>query len=153
MPTPAKLVAALLFAALAWFTAELIVRTVLEEGVRVGRFRELLAFGALVVGWRYIGREATGPTGRGTTLTRSITAGFAGAAILLVLAVVLHSFGVMILNSLDRKYTAVGKAASAWMDFLWKDLQTIADPLVLAVFFLGAALVGLVAGITGRVTR
>ncbi|CTQ32968.1 TrgA family protein [Jannaschia rubra] len=153
MPTPSKLVAAVLFAALAWLVGDLIVRMVLEEGVRVGRFREILALGGLLVGWRYVGRETTGRTGKGTTMARGITAGIAGALILMMLALLLHSLGVMVLNSLDRKYNAIGQAGSAWMEFLWNDLQLVAHPAILIVLFGGGAVVGLVAGITGRVTR
>ena len=153
MPTAAKLVAAVLFAALAWLVAEVVVRTVLEEGTRVGRFRELMALGGLLIGWRTIGRETTGPMGRGTTSTRAATAGIAAAAVLLVLGLLLHSFGVMIAKSLDGKYNAVGRAATAWMDFLWADLRTVSDPIVLGILFGGGALVGLIAGITGRVAR
>lgn len=153
MPTPAKLAAALLFAALAWVVADAIVRGLLEPGQRVGWFREVAAAGAVFIGWRMIGREATGPTGRGTTALRAITAGIAASAVLLMLGVLLHSFGVMISYALDRKYNAIGKAVSAWMEFLWRDLVLLADPLVLGLLFGGGALVGAVAGAVGRRMR
>lgn len=150
MPTPAKLVAALLFAALAWLLGEIIVRTVVEEGRRVGFLREMLAAGGLIVGWRVIGRETTGRLGRGTNAVHALTAGIAAAAALLVLGVLLHSFGVMIGNALDRKYTAIGTAASAWMTFLWSDLVLLADWRVLGTLFGGGAVVGLISGLVGR---
>lgn len=150
MPTPAKLVAAILFAALAWVVGETIVRHVLPDGVRAGWLREMLAAGGLVIGWRTIGHVTTGAMRRGTTMPRAITAGIAGAAQLLVLGVVLHSFGRMIANSLDRKYDQIGRAWTAWMDFLWQDIVLMADPVVLGTLFAGAALVGLAAGLVGR---
>lgn len=153
MPTPAKLVAAVLFAVLCWFVADTIVREVLPEGVRVGRFREMLALAGSLVGWRYIGRPATGQTGRGTTISHSVTVGLGAALILSVLALVVHAFYVMIGESLGLRYTAVGDAASAWMGFLWKDLQTVAHPLVLGLMLVGGAVVGLVSGVVGRTWR
>lgn len=153
MPTPAKLVCAVLFAALAWAVGEAIVRYTLEEGIRVGRFREMLAFGGLLIGWKYIGRVASGPTMRGNTVTNVITAGIGGAAMLVVLGLLFHAFGVMISESLEGKYTAIGTAASAWMGFLAKDAMTILHPIVLGLLFGGAAVIGLIGGIVGRTMR
>ncbi len=59
----------------------------------------------------------------------------------------------MIGESLGLRYTAVGDAASAWMGFLWKDLQTVAHPLVLGLMLVGGAVVGLVSGVVGRTWR
>lgn len=152
MPTPAKLVAALLFAALCWGVGETVVRYTLEEGARVGLFRESLALGGLIVGWRTIGRAATGPTGRGNSVPNVVTSGIAAAFLLLVLALLLHSFGVMIAESLSGKYTAIGRAASAWMGFLVSDARQVWHPYVLGLLFGGGAVVGLIAGIVGRRT-
>ena len=150
MPTPAKLVGAVLFAALAWAVAEAIVATLLPEGTRTAWFREALAAAAFVIGWRTIGAEATGRMRRGTTMTRAATAGIAAAAQLLVLGVVMHSFGRMIANSLDGKYTQIGRAWTAWMDFLWADVVLLSDGAVLGLLFGGGAVVGLLAGAMGR---
>lgn len=150
MPTPAKLVAAILFAVLSWAVADAIIRTALPEGIRVGRFREILALGGLVVGWRMIGRTASGPTGRGTTLSHAVTAGLGAAAVLSVLALVLHAFWAMIDESLGLRYSAIGEATSAWMAFVWKDVQIVATPMVGALMFGGGAVVGLISGIVGR---
>lgn len=150
MPTPAKLVAALLFAALCWCVGETIVRYCLEDGVRVGAFRELLAAGGLIVGWRTIGKTATGPVGRGNSIPNVITSGIGGAFIFLVLGLLVHSFAVMIEESLGGKYTAIGRAASAWMGFLIEDVRTIWHPYVMALLFGGGAVTGLIAGMVGR---
>ncbi|UWQ16897.1 TrgA family protein [Jannaschia sp. M317] len=153
MPTPAKLVCAVLFAVLGWWTGETIVREVLPEGVVVGRFREWIALGGLIVGWKYIGRVCSGEMNKGTTMTRAVTAGIGGAFVLMLLGLVLHSFSVMIIESLDSKYTEVGPAAAAWMEYLWEDAQLIVNPIVLGTFFGGAAVVGLIGGIVGRTLR
>ncbi|CTQ50823.1 TrgA family protein [Jannaschia donghaensis] len=150
MPTPAKLVAAILFAALCWFVGEAIVRYTLEEGVRVGLFREVLAAGGLIVGWRTIGSAATGPVGRGNSIPNVITSGFAAAFVFLVLGLLFHSFGVMIAESLEGKYNAIGRAASAWMGFLVEDAMTVWHPVILGLLFVGGAVIGLIAGVVGR---
>ncbi|MGB3406811.1 MAG: TrgA family protein, partial [Jannaschia sp.] len=137
MPTPAKLVCAVLFAALAWWTAETIVRVALPEGSLVGRFRELLALAGLVIGWKVIGKTATGPMNRGTRIPVAITAGVGGALILLISGVLLHSFYAMIMQSLTSKYTEVGLAAEAWLEYLWEDSTMVADPVVLGTLFGG----------------
>lgn len=152
MPTPAKLVAALLFAALCWAVAETVVRYTMEEGIRVGAFREMLAFGGLIIGWRTIGGAATGPVGRGNKIPNVITSGVAAAFMLLVLALLLHSFGVMILESLEGSFTSIGRAASAWMAYLVQDAQQVWHPYVLGLLFGGGAVVGLIAGLVGRRT-
>ncbi|CUH39070.1 hypothetical protein JSE7799_01789 [Jannaschia seosinensis] len=164
MPTPAKLVAAVLMAALAWYVCEIIVREVLPDGSRVGFFREVLpdgsrvgffreiaALGALVVGWKVIGRPATGPRGRGGKITEVLTAGIGAAIVLLCLGVVLHSFVEMITVSLSGKYTQVGIAMNAWLGFLWDDVQIVMNQVILAPLLLGAVAVGLISGVVGRV--
>ncbi|WP_371153815.1 TrgA family protein [Jannaschia sp. 2305UL9-9] len=153
MPTPAKLACAILFAALSWWTAETIVREALPEGVRVGRFREWVALAGLLIGWKMIGRTCSGPMNKGTTITVAITAGIGGALVLTVGGVILQGFVVMIIESLDRKYTEVGQAATAWMEYTWDNVLLIADPIILGTLYGGAAVVGLIGGIVGRVTR
>ncbi|MEL6587696.1 MAG: TrgA family protein [Pseudomonadota bacterium] len=153
MPTPAKLVAAILFAAVAWWVGETIVRYGLPEGVRVGWFREILAAGGLVIGWKTIGKACTGPMNRGTSISIALTSGLGAALILLLLGLILHSFYDMITESLGSKYTEVGAAASAWMEFMWRDTILVADPIILGTLFGGGAVVGLFAGAVGRLTR
>ncbi|PWJ20523.1 TrgA family protein [Jannaschia seohaensis] len=150
MPTPAKLISALLFAALAWWTAETIRVHALPDGMVVGRFREWVALAGLIIGWRVIGVRVSGPTNRGTTVTKAITAGIGGAVILTIGGLILNSFVKMISISLTSRYTEVGQAAEAWMDFMWSDAMTIANPMVLGTMFGGAAVVGLVGGVAGR---
>jgi hypothetical protein len=153
MPTPAKLVSAVLFAALSWYTADLIFRVAMPEGSTPGRFREFMALGGLLIGWRFVGRRVSGPTNRGTSLSVAITAGIGGAIVMAILGLLLNSFVTMITLSLGSVYTEVGDAVAAWMEFLLQDARAVSHPRVLATFFGGAALVGLVGGIVGRTTQ
>jgi hypothetical protein len=153
MPTPAKLVCAVLFAALSWWTAETIVRVALPEGATVGRFREWMALGGLIIGWKYIGKRASGPTNRGASISVAVTAGIGGAIILTVLGLLLNSFVTMITLSLDTIYTEVGMAVDAWFEFLVQDARAVAHPVIIGTFYGGAAAVGLIGGVVGRTVR
>ena len=153
MPTPAKLVAALLMAAVGWLTCEMLVRYALPEGVKVGYLREIVAGIGLVVGWRMLGRQATGVRGRGDKLMNGLTMGLAGALVVAALSVTLHGFYAMIVESMGLAYDSPGEAFSAMVGFVWQDLVTMANPHVLATLFGGGALAGLLAGVAGRVWR
>ena len=153
MPTPAKLVAAILMAAVGWVTAETIVRYALPEGISVGWFREIVALIGLIAGWRMIGRQATGIRGRGDKITNALTMGLACALVVAALSIFLHSFYVMIQESLSLAYDAPGKAFTAMMGFVWDDIQLMNNTRVLVALFGGGALAGLLAGITGRIWR
>ncbi|UWQ20312.1 TrgA family protein [Jannaschia sp. W003] len=153
MPTPAKLVAAVAMAIIAWLTAEAVHRYALPEGVSIGRGREILAAMGLVMGWRMIGRQATGIRGRGDRLVNGLTMGLACALSLAVLAVFLHAFYVMILESMDLAYNSPGKAFSGWMGFVMRDAAIAWNPYVLVMLFGGGAVAGLLSGVAGRVWR
>jgi len=150
MPTPSKLFSAVFLAALAWVIGELIVREILPEGTRVGYLREALAVLGLFVGWMVIGKAATGPTGRGERVTVVLTSGIAAGVIGAGLAILLHSFGKMIQISLTGEYTELGRAVNATLSFIWEDVQILLVPIIGGTWFLGAAVIGLLAGIVGR---
>jgi hypothetical protein len=57
MPTAAKLIGAIVFAALAWFVSDL-VKPLLPEGSQVGLLSPVNAFFGLIMGWRIMGRGA-----------------------------------------------------------------------------------------------
>jgi hypothetical protein len=151
MPTPAKLVSALLFAALAYATALSIAIYALPEGQSIGQLPALMALNGLVVGWRFIGVPASGRMNRGAPMAVSVTAGLGGAVVLAVLVLLSVSFRTMIIESLDVTYTEVGEAAAAWMEFLWDYLMTVLHPVVAALFVGGAMAVGLIGGAVGRI--
>ncbi|KIT15965.1 TrgA family protein [Jannaschia aquimarina] len=153
MPTPAKLVAAILMAAVAWFTAEAVVRYALPEGSSVGRFREICAVIGLFFGWRMLGRAATGVRGRGDKIVNSLTMGMATSLAILVLAVFLHGFYQMISESMKLAYDQPGKAATAMIGFIKEDFILVANPIIIGVLLGGGAVAGLMAGVTGRVWR
>ena len=96
MPTSARLVGALFFAALGWFSADLF-KPLLPEGTAVGLFSPIAAgFGALV-GWTFTGKRAdlaqSGGLGLGLT-----------SSFLLVFWVLLTFSGYKMLQNSMRKF-------------------------------------------------
>lgn len=76
MPTSARLISALLFAAIGWFTADL-VKPLLLEGTAVGRFSPISAVLGFLVGWWFTGKrlesEEAGSLGIGLTSSFLLT--------------------------------------------------------------------------------
>lgn len=152
MPTPAKLVAALAMALVGWATAEALVRFVLEDGARPGYRREVAALLGLALGWRMLGRAATGPRGKGDGMTRAITSGFATAVVLGVLAVLLQVGHDTLDDVLAGRIFGIGRTVEAVVDGILAHASAlIEEPRVLGVLLGGGALAGLAAGGTGRV--
>ncbi len=96
MPTTARLVAAVLFAALGWLCADL-YKPLLPEGTPVGLFSPVSAGFGLLVGWNFTGRriERRLGSGFGIGLTSSL---------LLVFWVLLAFSGTKMLQNSLRKY-------------------------------------------------
>ncbi len=97
MPTTARLVAAVLLAALGWFAADLF-KPLLPEGRPVGLFSPISAGFGLLVGWTYTGRRAD--AGHGGGLALGLT-----SALLLTFWVLLTFSGYdMLQKSLRKAY-------------------------------------------------
>ena len=154
MPTPAKLIAALLMAAVGWLTCEAIARYALPEGKNIGHLREIVAVLGLWLGWKMVGRQATGIRGRGDKLMNGLTMGLACALVLASLSVALHGFYEMITEAVGSKgaaYQSPGEGFTAMMGFIWEDVQIMGNDRVLITLFGGGALAGLLSGISGRI--
>ena len=93
MPTAAKLVAALWFAALGWLAANAHVPA-LGENASVGWFRELTGLLGLLVGWRVMGNLAGGG------YVDAIGSGLRSSVTLAVLALLLFSAYLMVMKSM-----------------------------------------------------
>ena len=150
MPTPAKLVAALAMAAVGWTAAEALVLFALTEGAAVGRLREIVAALGLVLGWRLLGRAATGPRGKGDRMMHGMTAGLTTALALALAAVLLHGAYTTIDASMTLAFNGVGDAVEGLIEQVIDDLRLLLEPRVLGVLFGGGALAGLAAGVAGR---
>ena len=151
MPTPAKLVAALAMAAVGWATVEALLRfALLSEGV-IGYGREVAALVGLVLGWRILGRAATGPRGRGDDPMRGMVAGVGAAFALLVATVVIHALWTVMDAALAQQWRSPERALEGFAEQIMADAGLFAEPRALGVLFGGGALAGLAAGVTGRI--
>jgi hypothetical protein len=143
MPTSSKLVAALLYAALGWFTADL-VKPLLTEGTPVGLFSPISAGFGLLVGWVFVGTRIGagqgGPVGIGLT-----------GSILLVFWVVLTFSGYeMVRRSMRLSYDGPVEALQSMFELAVEYLYMAAVPEVIGSLVAG----GIIAGwLTGAVAR
>ena len=96
MPTAGKLIAAIAFAALAYFVTDLI-KPLLPEGSRVGLFSEGNALIGLLVGWRFMGK------GAGKTYRQSLGYGLTSLALIIFWCLMLWS-GYEMLRRSTRLY-------------------------------------------------
>lgn len=146
MPTAAKLVAALAWAALAWWASELI-KPYFAVGQGIDRFSEVNAVLGLVFGWRMAGRHAG--QGWGPAISHGLTTTVA----LVVTAVVLYSCAEMLRRSL-RGF--VKGPAEAFVDVfrnLTEFFVLVAQQDVIVTLAVGGILAGLVTEWTGRRLR
>ncbi|ATG46670.1 TrgA family protein [Celeribacter ethanolicus] len=111
MPTAAKLVAALWFALLAWFAAELVI-PYLPEGTQVGLFSYITGVIGLLTGWVFLGRRA------GDTMAAALSYGFSASVILTFWAIFYFSFEMMIHRSLDKHYRGPTQALMSMVDMM-----------------------------------
>jgi len=143
MPTAAKLAAAVLFAALAWFASELI-KPLFPEGSDVGRFSEINAVIGAIAGWRVAGPRAR------TTLQGAVSYGLTTTIVMTVSALFLHSFAVMIRQSLRKLYDGPVEAVAGVFEIMFHNFMMIATPEVLGTILVGGMVAGLVTEWFGR---
>lgn len=135
MPTSARLVGAILLAALGWLGAEL-VKPYLPEAQPVGWFSPVAAAVGVVVGWSFTGRRLD--AGNGTAMGIGLT-----SAALLALAVVLGFSGYeMVRRSLRVAYDGPVEALQDLVDIALAHLAVAAQPDVALALVAGGLLVG-----------
>jgi hypothetical protein len=143
MPTAAKLVAAIAWAALAWWASELI-KPYFPDGRDLGRFSEVNALFGLVMGWRMAGPRV------GLGWWAAVGNGFTTTLALVVMGVFLHCFAEMIRFSLRRMFDGPVEALVDIFRLMVEYLVMMARTDVIAVLLVGGILAGLVAEWAGR---
>lgn len=136
MPTAAKLFAALAFALLAFFVAE-ILKPHMPEGTQFGNFSFYCALIGLVAGWRVMGPAA----GRGKW--EAVNAGIRTSAVMLAIALLVFSIYQMLVLAFRKSYDGPMEAVvgifGVGVDYF---LQVLAWD-VIAVLVVGGGLAGL----------
>lgn len=116
MPTAAKLIGAITFAALAYFISDLLKPLLIDsEGTRVGLLSPVNALIGLVMGWTIMGK------GAGTTYRQSFGFGLTTLAATVFWCLIAWSGYKMILRSMAKRYDGATHAlqgmAQLFLDF------------------------------------
>lgn len=143
MPTAAKLVAAICYAALGWFCADLI-KPHLPEGTQVGLFSPISAALGVIVGWTFVGRRLGDGTGK------PLGIGFSGAVLLAVYVLFAFSGYEMVRLSTRGRYDGPVDALQSMFELGVGYAWTVAVPEVLAAVVLGGLLCGVLTGYAAR---
>ncbi len=103
MPTMGRLIGAILFGALAWYTTSLIT-PLFPEGTNLGYFRELNTAFGVFAGWTIAGSRA------GSGFSNAVSYGLTSMVAMVVMALFFNSSVVMVERSLRRRYDGPGEA-------------------------------------------
>lgn len=143
MPTAAKITAAIILGAVAWYTSELI-RPLLPEGTDFGWFNYVnLALG-LLCGWFVVGTRV------GRTYIESFSAGLTGVAALVFWGLFLQSFNEMLRLALERRYDGPVEAIVAVFEIGVDFGLTLIDVNVIASLLVGGIVAGVLAEWSSR---
>jgi len=133
MPTGAKLIGALTFAALAYFLSDLI-KPLLPEGTPTGRLSEVNAIVGLLMGWKVMGG------GAGKTYRQSFGYGFTTLAAIVFWCLLVWSGHEMLKRSMKLYYDgpteALQEMAQLYVDYAkTAAVQEVMIPAVVGVIF------------------
>ena len=144
MPTAAKLVAAILFGALAFLVSEL-VRPLFPEGTDLGRFALYNALIGAVIGWGMAGARAR------TTWSNAVAYGLTAAASMVVSGLLIYGILKMVRQSTRRVYEGPMEAMVDVVRIIIEDAgKYIAQPDILIVLAVGGVVGGLITEWVGR---
>lgn len=136
MPTAAKLAAAILFGALAWYVSEL-VKPLFPDGTNLGRFSEYNGMIGFVVGWRVAGRRAR------TTWPNAVAYGVTAALAMLIVTLFVHSFLRMLSQSLRKIYNGPMDALVDVVRMVIESFQMVATTEIMLTLLIGGIVGGL----------
>lgn len=135
MPTAAKAIAALCLAALGFLASEL-VKTLLPEIKNWGSFSLVNAGIGGLVGWIVVGNRA----GRGTK--DAIANGLTGVVAMIFWALFLHASYEMFQLSMKRRFDGPVEAFAAIFEITIEYGTILINPMMIAVFVIGALVTG-----------
>ena len=144
MPTAAKLVSFLMFAALAWFVSEL-VKPLMPDGTQFGLFSEINAVLAGIMGWRIVGPRAP------DSFRAGLSAGLTCAVILFITSALFHSFTLMLVRSTEARYKGPVQAVKSVFQMATEFAQPALTTEVLVPLIVGGLIAGLSASAVSRV--
>lgn len=143
MPTMGRLVGAVLFGALAWYTTLFII-PLFPEGTPLGLFQEVNTVFGLIAGWVVAGPRA------GTGYVASISYGLTTLVAMVFMALFFNSFAVMIERSLRKRYDGAGEAVTDVFELFVEHGTMMMTSQIITTLLLGSIVAGFVVEFVGR---
>ncbi len=143
MPTAAKFIAAVYFAALTWFVSGLVV-TLFADGIIGPRFSLVNAGIGLVIGWVFLGRRMS------AGMVNALGLGFTTAAAILLWCTFFQSFAQMIERSYHKVYKTPVEALVDVFRIMIDNAHVIGVPVILVPLGIGGLLGGFLVEIVSR---
>jgi nitrogen fixation/metabolism regulation signal transduction histidine kinase len=135
MPTAAKVVAALFFAALGYFSADL-VKPLLPEGTRTQWMNEVVALFGVLMGWNVVGSRV------GDGVRASLGYGITAALLVTIWSVGAFALADMLERSMDRRYRGVMDALQDMVRLISEFGLLIMVPSIFVAVVVGGAVGG-----------
>ena len=143
MPTMGRLVGAILFAGLAWYTSLLII-PLFPVGTNLGLFQEVNTFFGLIAGWTVAGPRA------GLGYVAAFSYGLTALVAMVVMALFFNSSVVMVEQSLRKRYDGPGEAVTDVFQMFVGHAIMMATPEIIGTLLIGGIVGGLVTEFFGR---
>jgi hypothetical protein len=143
MPTMGRLVGAILFAGLAWYTSFLII-PLFPVGTNLGLFQEVNTFFSLIAGWTVAGPRA------GLGYVAAFSYGLTALVAMVVMALFFNSSVVMVEQSLRKRYDGPGEAVTDVFQMFVDHAIMMATPEIIGTLLIGGIVGGLVTEFFGR---
>lgn len=143
MPTMGRLVGAILFGALAWYTSILII-PLFPEGTNLGLFQEVNTVFGLIAGWAVAGPRA------GTGYVASFSYGLTSMVAMVIMALFFNSSVVMIERSLRKRYDGPGEAVTDVFELFIEHGAMMLTGEIITTLLVGCFVGGLITEAFGR---
>ncbi|MDG1406372.1 MAG: TrgA family protein [Octadecabacter sp.] len=143
MPTMGRLVGAILFAGLAWYTSLLII-PLFPVGTNLGSFQEVNTFFGLIAGWTVAGPRA------GLGYVAAFSYGLTALVAMVVMALFFNSSVVMVEQSLRKRYDGPGEALTDVFQMFVDHAIMMATPEIIGTLLIGGIVGGLVTEFFGQ---
>lgn len=143
MPTAGKLVAAILWGAMAWYVSEL-VKPSFPEGTSFGRFSEYNILIGAVVGWVVAGSRV------GKGYVAAVGYGVTATVALMFWGLFIYSFVEMIKRSLRKLYDGATEAVISVFELGIEYAKLVATQEVLVTLAVAAVIAGIITEYFGR---
>ena len=143
MPTMGRLIGAILFGALAWYTTLLIV-PLFPEGANLGLFQEVNTFFGLFAGWTIAGSRA------GTGYSNAVSYGLTTMVAMVIMSVFFNSSVVMVERSLRKRYDGPGEAVTDVFELFIEHGAMLMTSDIVTTLLVGCLVGGFIVEAVGR---